>query len=165
MFKNTKRGKLKTGPRKNILNVRYGQKLIKELGLKDSNLTPLDVLDIIRKSNSEIKSLIIDNVEGVKIPQDLGYIIMNAEEQEKRKIDYKKTKELGVKVYHLNAHGQNANPHWENYNICKNKLIQNYRFIPCRKFNQEKSQSLKKGKIYSSVPKNYFYFLTYKMNK
>lgn len=165
MYKNTKRGKLKTGPRKNILNVRYASKIIKELGLEDSGLSPLDVINIIKESNSEIKSLIIDNVEGYKLSHNLGYIIMNAVEFEKKKIDYKRTKELGVKVYHLNPHGQNANPQWENYNICKNKLIHNYSFVPNKKFNKEKTQSLKKGKIYSSVPKNYFYYLTYKMNK
>lgn len=160
-----KRGKSRFKNKHHILSAKYGRHLLKELNLKKYNLKSIDVLNIIRDSNMVIKDILLDNIEGFKLPERLGFMVISSQENNKKRIDYKRSKEFNAIVYHKNSHGPNALVFWENYNITGSEKIPNYKFILDHDFRKKKSRKLLEGKVYSTYEKNYFYNMRFKISK
>jgi hypothetical protein len=83
-------------------------KAFKEKYPEYKNITFSDFKTIIQTFNNNIVHGIIENRNGVELPDGLGYIFMGSCETPKQKnIDFKKSQELGVIVTHRNWDSDN----------------------------------------------------------
>lgn len=151
------RGTLKTGPRHNFLNLRFYNQFIKDTG---SNLTYKQFVDIIDSSCRKMKNKIIDNTEGFKMPEVLGYMATSRYKPKPgtRRVDFGKSQQLGFTVYHTNFHsfGYNARIQWYTYQIAQCRNIEIYKFVPDKEFQALKSNRLIEGKVYNEFRYEHF---------
>lgn len=131
------RGKNKIGP---VLSTKDSFKEFNKTQRKDS-LLYIDYKkykSICADFNKEIVNHILLDSGTLKLPHRLGEIRiqkkkMNFTSKENLKIDWKKTKEIGKRIYHLNDHTNNYRYKWywtKTRAIVKNKSY--YSFIPTR---------------------------------
>lgn len=146
-MRNNLRGTLKRGPRKSFLTREYVKSLIKKLNL---DLDYKEVLEIIRQSNLEIQDKIVEDPNGVFIT-NIGYFVtIKTKPTKKLQIDYKKTKDLGKPVYHLNLLGD-AKVKWFHRKKYKNNRLDCYKFIGCKSLLSKKSINIRSRKFYHTL--------------
>jgi hypothetical protein len=115
------------------------------------DLTRKEYSDIIKEFNLKIVEEAVSNRDGVSFPKKLGLVLVAAcPTRPKKNIDYNKSAELGIKVYHRN---------WDTDNklakICympgkKRTGFVNSRFWmfkPCRSFKKSVSSSFKENYV------------------
>lgn len=138
----------------------------KEIGLKDfykfykektskTNKKIVDYKlyrDILKEFNILLREQILNN-ENIQLPYNLGKLGITKFEvnydptkQHKWKVDFKKTKELGYKVYYGSEYGYR----WK---WSKGKLIgkRYYHFKPCREASRSITKQLNKGIDYYTI--------------
>lgn len=148
---------LKNGPRHNIVDPKFHRRFCQETGLK---ISYSDFTDIIHTSNEVIKQMIIDNPQGFRFPENmgLGCVTRYKPKAGKRSIDWKRSQELGTRVYHTNMHSFGYKPRigWyaERLSRCRNLNI--YKFVPERSLFRGVSHEVMKGKTYNEY--NYEHF-------
>lgn len=143
-----KGGSLSNGDRYNFLNVSFWRRFKRENNI---DIEYRDFMSIIDVSNRKIKEKVCNNVMGFKLPENLGYLAISAYKPKARKIDFNKTKKLGVTVYHTNFHsnGMDARIMWYTHKIAICRNIGQYKFVPDREFTHLKSSLLRSGKKYN----------------
>ena len=103
-----------------------------------------------------IMDKIVHKSEQFKLPLNLGYIGIKKKKmnfnyllsKKYLKIDYKSTKDSGVKVYHTNDHTNNFRYRWKwDRSNCRIKGNTAYTFVPTRWRKREAAQLLKKNLI------------------
>lgn len=143
---------LKNGKRHNIVNRSFVNALTRDLGL---NLNYNEVVAIINASNEAISDSIINNVSGFKLPMYLGYVVVSRYKPKSgmRYIDFKKSKEAGVIVYHTNFHsfGYQGRIQWLTAQLSTCKNIGIYKFVAERKLSRAVSAKLQEGKVYNET--------------
>lgn len=151
------RGTLKTGPRYNFLNLKFYKQFLKDTG---STLSYKQFVEIIDRSNRKIKDKILNNTEGFKMPEVLGYMAISRYKPKPgtRKIDFGRSQQLGHTVYHTNFHsyGYDARVQWYTYQIAQCKNVEIYKFLPDKEFQSLKSDKLLQGKIYNEFKYEHF---------
>lgn len=147
---------LKNGDRVNILNIKLYRKFKRETGI---DIEYRDFSTIISMSNKLIGQRIINNVVGFKLPAGLGRMFISEYKDKRKKIDWKRTKELGKYVYHNNfaSGGRSARLVWIVRGVSNCKHVGEYKFYPDRNFTTLKSKALKSGKRYTSYNFETFY--------
>lgn len=161
-FNKPKRGKCKTGISYNFVNDLSFYKTVKELCLNKNitdleNLSSTEIQKLIRKvitlSNQKIINAIVNDTTGFKLPEDLGYLAITRYKSKKRAVDWQKSNQYGVKVYHTNFHSNGFSARVQHFfktvSVCTN--IGLYKFIPSRVLTTKKSIKLKEGKVYNEM--------------
>jgi len=89
--------------KQNILNKDFYRRFI-EKNPKCKDLTIQQVKDIIKCFNGKIWETVLDNRDGIELPEQLGYVFLGSTHKRKSKdnIDYKRSIELGYKVQNKN---------------------------------------------------------------
>lgn len=87
-----------------------------------TNLVEKDNIDLsfeeckslLDKCNRNIAEIIVDEIDGFKMPFGLGYIVAGKFLPKNPAIDWKKTNEVGKHIYHLNLHtdGYSVKSYW-----------------------------------------------------
>lgn len=135
----------------------------KEKGIRDTyihytnkvnklNQKPVDYKTftaILKDFNLKLRDRVLSN-ETVKLPYGLGYLTIvkfenkfNEDKKHKWKVDFKKTKELGYKVYYGSEYGYRWR--WIR-GKCKGKAY--YHFKPCRRASRLITEKLNEGNDY-----------------
>ena len=152
-----KNSQLRNGPRHNIVCKELYNRFI--LSTKD-NISYNQFVSIINYSNNKIKDIIISNIQGFKLPEQLGYIgvTMYKPKPGKHKIDWQKTKLAGTKVYYTNFHSYEWIPRtsWytDSLSSCRNLNV--YKYIPDRAFTRQLAKGVLEGKMYNELKLDYF---------
>jgi len=137
--------------RKKSLNL-LDDNFYKEFKERNPEYTELDnsvIKEVIRSFNEEIYNNVIENRDGVELPENLGIIFIGScKKSSKINIDYKKSKEYGVKVKHKNWDSDNLlmKIFYTNYNNRTLFRFRNlWRFKPHRDFARKASTNYRKG--------------------
>lgn len=153
--------KLKAGDRLRIV----GPKLYKEFcrANPDIEVSYTQFSDIINKANEISATRILDNTSGYKMPENMGYMAVTRFKPKGRRVDFKRTKELGMTVYHTNFHSFGYSPRiqWFSSQITRCKFSQIYKFLPERSMSRGASKRVKEGKVYNEF--NYTHFKVKKL--
>lgn len=104
------------GKRLNILNAEFCEAFRKEHP-KYAHLTNQDIKDIIHNVNGKLWQTVIDERDGVELPEQLGYIFIGSCPAKKMNKDYKTSKELQQLIQHRN---------WESDNYLAKIFYTNY---------------------------------------
>jgi len=138
--------------KQSILNSAFYKRFIKAYP-KYKDITPDQVKAIIKAYNGKIWQTVIDNREGIQLPEQLGYIFLgSAPKKIGDNIDYKKSIEVGYKV-------QNKN--WESDEYLAKIFYTNYeskyrfRFHELWSFTALRDFKRSVAKIYPHQWKNY----------
>jgi hypothetical protein len=134
------------GKRFNPLNRELYKKFIKETCI---NIDYDTFVKVIRRTNEVIKDSIVEEEAGIKLPENLGHIVVTRYKSKRIPIDWKKTRELKIKVAHVNLHSFGYIHHikWFRMGIvCANNFI--YKFEPYRFLKRAVAAKVKEGKQY-----------------
>lgn len=156
---------LKNGPRHNFLN----RDLWKRFTDATGRSIPYDqFIKIVTLSSELIGERIGNNISGFKFPESMGYSVVTRYKPKRtqRNIDWKKTKELGTKVYHTNFHSFGYMPRivWLTNRLSTCKFIDIYKFTAGRKLSRLVSTNMKSGKIYNEYSYDHFRARKIKIN-
>ncbi len=152
-----KNASLKNGPRFNVINKELHKQFILTTGI---NIPLKTFVSIINTSNEVIRRICTNNAQGFKLPETLGYIAVTRYQPKpgSRSIDWKKSRELGVRVYHTNFHSFGYKPKitWYADTLASCKNLNIYKFVPDRHFSRGVSAQVFAGKTYNEL--NYEHF-------
>lgn len=140
-----KGSKLKCGERYNPLNKKLYKQFIKE--------TEIDIdfetfKTIIKDTNQMIHDAIAEEEVGVKLPENLGNIVVTKYKSTKVPTDWHNSKKLNKYVPILNLHSFGYVHHIKWFTIGVAHHIYTYKFIPYRTLTRKVSQLIKSGKKY-----------------
>lgn len=148
---------LKNGPRFNVINKELHSQFVLTTGIQ----IPYDTfVTIINTSNEVIRRMCTTNIQGFKMPESLGYIAVTRYQPKPgaRSIDWKRTRELGTRVYHTNFHSFGYKPkiswYMDTLVSCSNMNI--YKFVPDRNFSRGVSAAVTAGKTYNELSYEHF---------
>lgn len=96
-----KGSKLKYGHRNHIFGIAFWKRLIEG---KKLELNYGQSRSIITRANEIIGNIILEEIDGFKLPYGLGYLVATKFIPKNPAIDWKKSKELGTTVYFTNLH-------------------------------------------------------------
>lgn len=148
---------LRNGPRFNIVNKELHRRFCDATGI---DISYTDFTRIIYTSNSVIRRIFIENTQGFKFPESLGIgcVTRYKPKISSRSIDWQKSKEHGVKVYHTNFHSFGYKPRimWYADSLARCKYMSIYKFIPDRSLSRGVSIQMKVGKIYNEYGYGHF---------
>ena len=142
--------KLKYGNRNYIYNTDFFKKNLVED--KKTKLSYKDCKNIINVASKNIAGCITDEIDGFKLPFGLGYIVASKFIPKNPAIDWKKSNESGVRVYHNNLHtfGYSVGVKW--FRVGR---IQNANFHEVFKIVTYKTLSQSVSKAFGSGSKPY----------
>jgi hypothetical protein len=113
-----------------------------------SNLSLKEFNEVVKYFNDEIINTVIENRDGVLLPEKIGQMLIVSFPKPKRKIiDFGKSNKTGVKHYHGNWDTDNkiAKIIYHNkVNNYGNKYSKFWGFIPARNFKMDVSDKFKK---------------------
>ena len=116
---------------------------------KLKTISDVDIRNIIHGFNKEIKNAIIDNRDGVELPESLGYLmIVSCQPKNNNAVDYAKSKKYGVTVYHKNwdTDGRLGKIIYSNASVkYKVRDREIWGFAPSRDFSREVSKVFRKN--------------------
>lgn len=157
-----KNSTLKNGPRHNMIDQKFHKRFCRETGVDVPYKT---FVSIIHTSNELIRNSITTNPQGFKFPESMGYACVTRYKPKvgTRSIDWKKSRELGVKVYHTNMHSFGYKPRigWYTDRLAQCRNLSIYKFVPERTLFRGVSGEMMKGKIYNEY--NYDHFKSKKI--
>jgi len=117
------------------------------------DLSFLECKDIINVCNKNIADFIIEENDGFKLPFGLGYLVVSKYIPVNAATDWKKTKEAGKRVVHLNLHtfGFAVKVNWFRVSRTTSKHFNEvYKFASYKTLSQAVSNAFGSGrKIYS----------------
>lgn len=116
----------------------------------DISISFKEFSDIIKTSNKKIYDAIIEDEEGFKLPENLGYLCVTKYKTRKKAINWADTKKYGKKIYHLNLHSFGYSYHikWFKTGICRFLFNEVFKFAPHRHMRRDVAAKVKEGKIY-----------------
>lgn len=100
----------------NFTNVEFYNRFIEEHP-KYANVTADKFKEVINSFNSKIWETVIENRDGVELPEQLGYLFIGTCPRKKSNVDFSKSKEHGVIIQHQN---------WESDNYAAKIFYTNY---------------------------------------
>lgn len=134
------------GKRHNPLNRKLYKAFIEKTCI---NIDYAVFLKIVQRTNELINKAIIEEESGVKLPENLGYVIVTKYKSRRTPIDWKNTRLYNKKIPHLNLHSFGFIHHIRWFKImskCSNIFI--YKFRPYRTLKRELAKNVKEGKKY-----------------
>lgn len=145
-----KGSKLRYGNREYIFKMPfYKKKLVEEKKIE----LPFDVCKkIIESCNKNIAEVVVEELDGFKLPFGLGYICAGKYIPTNPMIDWKKSNEVGKYIYHTNLHtnGYAVKAYW--FRVGR---IDNTKFHQVYKFSPYKTLSTLISKAFGTGKKNY----------
>ena len=116
-------------------------KLFKEKYPKYNDLSYKTFKDVIKKANTVIWENVIENRDGVELPESLGYVFIGTcnPAVKKDNINYGKSIKYGTKVSYQNwdSDGKLGKIFYTNYSVkYKVQDRQIWNFVPCRNFKR-----------------------------
>lgn len=108
--------------------------------------------NIIETANKNISETMIEEIDGFKLPFGLGYLCISKFKPKNPAIDWKKTKEIGKKVFHLNLHtlGYSARSYWFRIGRIGNvRFHEVFKFESYTTLSKKISKSFAAGKAYN----------------
>jgi len=141
---------IKYGHRNHIFSLEFWKKLVER---KKLNLDYKQSRAIISRSNKIIADIIIDEIDGFKLPFGLGYLVATKFVPKNPAIDWKKSKQLGKRVYFTNLHtfGYSVRTIWYSFvhDCNKSNSFRNiYMFKTCESLSKRLAKSFVAGKNY-----------------
>jgi len=100
----------------NFTNVEFYNRFIEEHP-KYANVTADKFKEVINSFNGKIWETVIENRDGVELPEQLGYLFIGTCPRKKSNVDFSKSKEHGVIIQHQN---------WESDNYAAKIFYTNY---------------------------------------
>ena len=100
----------------NFTNVDFYNRFIEEHP-KYANVTADKFKEVINSFNGKIWETVIENRDGVELPEQLGYLFIGTCPRKKSNVDFSKSKEHGVIIQHQN---------WESDNYAAKIFYTNY---------------------------------------
>ncbi len=145
------------GPRHNVVDRTLWKEYMKSTG---NNVSYEMFTKIIFLSGDKIRERGVNNISGYKLSEGMGYLVTTRYKPKlgTKSLDYKKTRELGCKVFHTNFHSFGYKPRimWltSDLAICKHLSI--YKFMPERKFSRAVAKNVLEGKVYNEYTYDHF---------
>jgi hypothetical protein len=123
-------------------------KAYKEKSGKD--ISYADFTNIIKESNKKIFETVLEDENGFKLPENLGYLCIIKYKTKKKAINWADTKKYGQKIYYLNLHSFGYRYHikWFKTGISRFAFNEVFKFVPLRTMRTEVSKKIKAGKEY-----------------
>lgn len=143
-------------------NYIFGKKFFKNILQKEVE-TKLDYKtckELIERTNQIIANTVKNEPDGFKLPHGMGYICTTLFRPKKDQVDYKKTKEIGKLVYHLNLHSDGLSPHVKWFRVGRTDYIELhdiFKFKAYRTLSRGVGQTMKNGKEYKTWTHSDFY--------
>lgn len=137
---------LEHGERFNPLNKALYNRFIDDTCI---NIDYKTFITVVQKTNEIIKESIVEEEAGVKLPENLGHIIVTKYKSKKTPWDWHNTMKHQVKVPHLNLHSFGYIHHIKWFGIgvrVANIFI--YKFKPYRILKRAVAKNIKEGKKY-----------------
>lgn len=106
-----------------------------------------DFTTIIKESNKKIFNAILEDENGFKLPENLGYLCIIKYKTKKKAINWADTKKYGKKIYFLNLHSFGYRYHikWFKTGIARFAFNEVFKFAPLRIMRTEVSKRIKSG--------------------
>ena len=129
---------------KNVLSKEFFN-LFKEKYPKYKELDNKDLRKIIKKFNQVVFQTVIENRDGVQLPEQIGWLFIGTCQQSKKEnVDYAKSLKYGVRVTNKNwdSDGKLAKIFFSNHAL-KHKIKNRefWSFIACREFKRSVAKS------------------------
>lgn len=107
--------------------------------------------DIVKKSNKKIFDAVIDDENGFKLPENLGYLCIIKYKTKRKAINWPDTNKYGKRIYFLNLHsfGYNCHIKWFKTGISRFAYNEVYKFVPLRIMRATVARQFKSGKSYN----------------
>jgi hypothetical protein len=140
---------LKYGNRDYVVNKDFYNKLIEK---NDIGLSYSEVSNVIKEHTKNIAEVVEDELDGFKLPKGLGYICVVKYKSTKLSINFRKTKEIGKKVYFTNLDTMGFCVSVKLFRVGRpgnNSFYDLFMFKPCKKIMQSVVRKFKLGKVYS----------------
>src|SRR5688572_19566701 len=135
---------LENGPRFNPLNKELYNKFVETSGI---NIDFKTFVNIVRTTNDIIRKSVAEEEAGVKLPENLGIIVVTKYKSAKIPLDWVNTLKFGTKVPLLNLHSFGYIHHikWVKVGVrCANEFI--YKLQPYRILKRAVAKNVKEGK-------------------
>lgn len=115
-----------------------------------SDISYADFTKIVKESNKKIYETIINDENGFKLPENLGYLCVIKYKTKKKAINWADTKKFGKTIYFLNLHSFGFRYHikWFKTGISRFAFNEVYKFAPLRTMRTEVSKNVKAAKEY-----------------
>lgn len=109
-----------------------------------------DFTKIIKESNKKICNTAVEDENGFKLPENLGYLCIIKYKTKKKAINWADTKKYGKTIYFLNLHSFGFRYHikWFKTGISRFPFNEVYKFAPLRTMRTDVSKNVKAGKLY-----------------
>jgi hypothetical protein len=127
-------------PKQRIFLTKKFFKLFKKKYPKYKNIDNAVIKKIIKKFNQTVYQTVIDNRDGVQLPEQIGWLFIGTCQQSKKEnIDYSKSLKYGMRVTNKNwdSDGKLAKIFFSNYapkHKIKNREF--WSFVACREFKR-----------------------------
>ena len=109
-----------------------------------------DFTKIIKESNKKIFETVLEDENGFKLPENLGYLCIIKYKTKKKAINWADTKKYGKKIYYLNLHSFGYRYHikWFKTGISRFQFHEVFKFAPLRIMRTEVSKLVRNQKEY-----------------
>lgn len=116
-----------------------------------SDITYQEFTKIVKASNKKIFDAIVEDADGFKLPENLGYLCVIKYKTKKKAINWAATKQYGKRIYYLNLHSFGYRYHikWFKTGISRFAFNEIYKFAPLRDLRTAVSKSIKAEKQYN----------------
>jgi hypothetical protein len=116
----------------------------------NSTITYADFTKIVKESNKMICDTIVDDENGFKLPENLGYLCIIKYKTKKKAINWQDTKKYGKTIYFLNLHSFGFRYHikWFKTGISRFAFNEVFKFAPLRTMRTDVSKNVKASKEY-----------------
>lgn len=106
-----------------------------------------DFTNIIKESNKKIFNAVLEDENGFKLPENLGYFCIIKYKTKKKAINWADSKKYGKKIYFLNLHSFGYRYHikWFKTGIARFAFNEVFKFAPLRLMRTEVSKKIKAG--------------------
>lgn len=106
---------------------------------------------IIKESNRKIHNAIVEDADGFKLPENLGYLCVIKYKTKKKAVNWADTKKYGKTIYYLNLHSFGFRYHikWFKTGISRFAFNEVYKFAPLRTLRTEVSKRIRAEKEYN----------------
>lgn len=116
-----------------------------------TSITYKDFTTIVKESNKKIFDSVVEDTDGFKLPENLGYLCVIKYKTKKKAINWADTKKYGKTIYFLNLHSFGFRYHikWFKTGISRFAFNEIYKFAPLRVLRTEVSRQIRAEKDYN----------------
>ena len=136
--------------RENIIDKKFFEKFIQQYPEYENQLDYNQFKDVILDSNKEFANIIINDENGIKLPVNLGYIVVSRFKAKNKAIDWNSTNKYGKKIYHNNLHtfGYTLHIKWFKAGIAKFPRNRIFKFEACRSLKRSIAKQGQQGNTF-----------------